>query len=130
MALTKCPECGNTISDKAISCPHCGYVVKQVNNLNTPKKSGNKGILILLVVVAIIASVTWGAIKHSENKNKEYKELIYQKSGGALSLKGDYTNAELRGIAEGGKLYIEKHNDLQNKIFQQEGLAIADIREF
>lgn len=24
MALIKCPECGNTISDKAKSCPHCG----------------------------------------------------------------------------------------------------------
>jgi len=25
MSLIKCPECGNAISDKAISCPHCGY---------------------------------------------------------------------------------------------------------
>lgn len=24
MALTKCPECGNDISDKAAACPHCG----------------------------------------------------------------------------------------------------------
>ena len=129
MALTKCPECGNTISDKAISCPHCGYVIKQqVNNLNTPKKSGNKGILVLLVVVAIIASVTWGAIIHSENKNKEYKELIYQKSG--LSLKGDYTNAELRGIVEGGRSYIERNDDLQKKLFHQEGLSITVIPHF
>lgn len=25
MALIKCPECKHDISDKAISCPHCGY---------------------------------------------------------------------------------------------------------
>ena len=25
MALTKCPECGNEISDKAMQCPICGY---------------------------------------------------------------------------------------------------------
>jgi len=25
MALQKCPECGGTVSDKAHSCPHCGY---------------------------------------------------------------------------------------------------------
>ena len=25
MALIKCPECGNDISDKAKKCPHCGY---------------------------------------------------------------------------------------------------------
>ena len=24
MALIKCPECGNSISDKAAKCPHCG----------------------------------------------------------------------------------------------------------
>lgn len=28
MALFPCPECGKNISDKAISCPHCGYVLK------------------------------------------------------------------------------------------------------
>lgn len=27
MALTKCPECANEVSDKAYSCPHCGYVM-------------------------------------------------------------------------------------------------------
>lgn len=25
MALIKCPECGNEVSDKAKTCPHCGY---------------------------------------------------------------------------------------------------------
>lgn len=25
MALIQCPECGNTISDKASTCPKCGY---------------------------------------------------------------------------------------------------------
>ena len=25
MALIKCPECGKDISDKAVSCIHCGY---------------------------------------------------------------------------------------------------------
>ena len=33
MALVKCPECGNSISDKAEKCPHCGvpatYFFKQ-----------------------------------------------------------------------------------------------------
>lgn len=29
MALIECPECHKEISDKASSCPHCGYPVKQ-----------------------------------------------------------------------------------------------------
>ena len=32
MALIKCPECSGTVSDKAQSCPHCGYMV------NPPKE--------------------------------------------------------------------------------------------
>ena len=27
MALVNCPECGNEISDKAQSCPKCGYPI-------------------------------------------------------------------------------------------------------
>lgn len=29
MALTKCPQCGNDISDKAERCPKCGYVMSE-----------------------------------------------------------------------------------------------------
>ena len=29
MALVKCPECGNEISDTAASCPKCGYGIKK-----------------------------------------------------------------------------------------------------
>lgn len=28
MALIKCPECGNDVSDTAQSCPHCGAPIK------------------------------------------------------------------------------------------------------
>ena len=28
MAMIKCPECHNDVSDKAIACPHCGFGVK------------------------------------------------------------------------------------------------------
>jgi len=29
MALIQCPECGREISDKAASCPHCGYPIQE-----------------------------------------------------------------------------------------------------
>lgn len=35
MALLKCPECSGTISDQAITCPHCGYPLKAVTNTKT-----------------------------------------------------------------------------------------------
>ena len=28
MALIDCPECGKKVSDKAVSCPNCGYPIK------------------------------------------------------------------------------------------------------
>lgn len=30
MALIKCLECGQKISDAAKSCPHCGYKTKKL----------------------------------------------------------------------------------------------------
>jgi hypothetical protein len=30
MALIKCPECGNMVSDQAVACPQCGYPVRKV----------------------------------------------------------------------------------------------------
>ena len=132
MALVKCPLCGENISDKAATCPHCGYVVRVIEEQaiqhNPQRRSRHWGKLFLIVVVALTAFFAWNTIKQNENYNAEYKERIYQKSG--IKLRGDYSNTELKGIAEGGKLYIERHNDLQNKIFQQEGLAIADIPPF
>lgn len=33
MAIIKCPECGQSISDSAKFCPHCGYQCKRNRNL-------------------------------------------------------------------------------------------------
>lgn len=33
MALIKCPECGHDVSDKAVSCPHCGYPMLQTKRI-------------------------------------------------------------------------------------------------
>lgn len=35
MALIKCPECNKEISDKAISCPNCGYPLDETNYNNS-----------------------------------------------------------------------------------------------
>ncbi len=36
MALIKCPECGETISDKATVCIRCGYPIKELGKQPTP----------------------------------------------------------------------------------------------
>lgn len=37
MALIKCPECGNEISDKSSACIHCGYPMKELEQENIEK---------------------------------------------------------------------------------------------
>lgn len=32
MALIKCPECGKQVSDKAQTCPNCGFSISQLFN--------------------------------------------------------------------------------------------------
>jgi len=39
--LTKCPECELQISDKALSCPHCGYPL-QPNIIQRKLRKSNK----------------------------------------------------------------------------------------
>lgn len=38
MALIKCNECGNQVSDQAVACPKCGAPVKQEPTKNTEKQ--------------------------------------------------------------------------------------------
>lgn len=56
MALIKCPECDKKISDKAESCPHCGYSFeKKVSNngnlVNLKGKWNNKYFLVILLIL-------------------------------------------------------------------------------
>ena len=34
MSLIRCPECGNSISDKAEKCPHCGLPAAYFSSLD------------------------------------------------------------------------------------------------
>lgn len=40
--LLKCPECELQVSDKAVTCPHCGYPLKNIENKKNYKKRNNK----------------------------------------------------------------------------------------
>lgn len=42
MALINCPECNHQISDKAVSCPNCGYPLDEIpKNENAEEKINN-----------------------------------------------------------------------------------------
>lgn len=37
MALIKCPECGQEVSDKAAQCPRCAYPIVSIQSANVTK---------------------------------------------------------------------------------------------
>lgn len=40
--LTKCPECELQVSDKALYCPHCGYIINDSYTPKAPKKKNKR----------------------------------------------------------------------------------------
>lgn len=62
MALIQCPECGKSISDQAISCPNCGYVMKSEKTTETvatipEKKVPYKRLIAIACSLALIAAL-------------------------------------------------------------------------
>ena len=56
MALIKCPECKNNISDQADICPKCGYEINGNNNKNNNKtktKFDYKYLLVGLLIIVV-----------------------------------------------------------------------------
>ena len=57
MALIKCPECRNRISETVNSCPRCGYVLKEgeiASIRERDRKAGNKKRILTIMVMALI----------------------------------------------------------------------------
>lgn len=42
MALITCPECSGKVSDKAYSCPHCGFPMQRQRIVEKPRKATRK----------------------------------------------------------------------------------------
>lgn len=55
MAMIKCKECGKKISDKAKSCPHCGY--SYVDSEDIINEDSKKNITKICAVIGIIITI-------------------------------------------------------------------------
>lgn len=53
MAIIKCPECQNDISDKASSCPHCGFSLHHKEEELERNAKRIKRIILGLILAAI-----------------------------------------------------------------------------
>ena len=98
MAIIKCPECGNPVSDKAPYCPKCGIEIagkiksqsmtpppvppaEKLSNSQSPKdenkKNGTRNVLIVCLVIALIACGLALYFYHDAQSSKEQSEYEY-----------------------------------------------------
>jgi hypothetical protein len=82
MALVKCPQCNNEISDKAEKCPHCGRILtSSILPVSTPAPTVKNNIPKFLTIAALILAIigTGFLIKgfHVKNVYKNYSSDDY-----------------------------------------------------
>lgn len=68
MALIKCPECNNKVSDQADTCPKCGYELKKKSSISTFKK-GNDYKIYWIIGLIIGACLLFYVIDKNNNSN-------------------------------------------------------------
>ena len=66
MALIKCPECKKKISDTVVSCPNCGYELKEEDKIE--KKNIVPKIFICILTLVVISSGCLFSYKWYENQ--------------------------------------------------------------
>lgn len=69
MALIKCPECKNNISDQADLCPKCGYEINGNNNKSNNKSKNKFDYKYLLIGLLIIVVGFYMLNNRSNNTN-------------------------------------------------------------
>lgn len=73
MAMIKCMECGNPISDKANSCPKCGcpVVLKSDTPSKEKKSNGKIGCLSIFVILMVLTAIAEPSNKRHREKNNK-----------------------------------------------------------
>lgn len=100
--LLKCPECGLQVSDKAVSCPHCGYPIKPSDHKqsvgNKPRKRLPNG---------------FGQISKIKNRNlrNPYRALVTvgKDAAGRSVVKPLYPQSYFRTYNEAYEALVEFH---------------------
>ena len=82
MSLIKCPECGKDISDKAQSCPNCGYVLnifscKNEDDISKAKTGKKTGLFVFafIFVFAIASGIAYILFFSQHINNNIQKEI-------------------------------------------------------
>lgn len=74
MAIIKCPECGQQMSDNAKTCPHCGYQYKQEKQKAYRKQIYKSKPFIAFALILLGAIITISVIVFQDYQRKAENE--------------------------------------------------------
>ena len=124
MALFICPDCKNTVSEKADKCPHCGrpFTAEELASLKKPgKKSGCLGCGLLIIILVVVYTLFFDSDKTNQTPNNAPQESTVTSTaewyeGGSLHR---VTIAEWKNATPENKLatcadFIARLNENQN----------------
>lgn len=125
MALEKCKECGEEVSVKAKTCPHCG-----VSSPGVTKAQGCLGFIAICAVVAI-AMLLFGSPEAVNKANDRLtlmyidKEIYSPVTCESEKVDGDYyiRCAPADSSVIGGLYMVEIHDDDRYQIYTVNGKA-------
>lgn len=138
MALIKCPECDNKISDQADVCPKCGYELKSkpTSNFSAPKIKWNNKYLIVIVLLVVGGFLIFNKSKETNNNGTNNNQnnqpsqtdnngtnypsqtnsgyMVYMDSASGLSF--EYPSNYKVAIGNDGFIYVAKNIDSEGAI--------------
>lgn len=125
MALIKCSECGNEVSNKAQSCPKCGAKVTVKAGFSVIKLIGLLffGGIVYLAMIADKPSVTSSPASSVSSQNLEAVDVAFKKA--------QYGNRVVAGLVPNttGKKYgyVQVEINLFDKQGTQVGSTLANV---
>jgi len=130
MSIINCPECNKGVSDTAVSCPHCGYLLNKSKNISK-KKTESNGCLIFSIIILIIVYIIYNMGNDTSSNNSPTTSASSYNNFLAYSYAEDFVKKQLKspstakfpGIIEknkqsvnlgGGTFKIDSWVDSQN----------------
>ncbi len=89
MALIKCPECGQDISDTCENCIHCGCPIRKGEKINKKIAFGVGGLAVVVVIAIIFVSIISKELPHTIKNTELMKLMEYTSSAEIKNDLGD-----------------------------------------
>lgn len=108
MALINCPECGKEVSDKASSCPNCGYPINIKEDCICKVNGTNVDLKFVFDVAINNNNISMEERAYILNKIKEitklkYPERLYYKIGNEKKVPTEYNDKTIETIVQSSK---------------------------